>query len=127
MATARLPRFPTRYRCPGSRCRTFGVTIRAATTIRLVADVTDPSDWQILVVALLRRLGGTIELTADELADTRRLLDPVEHETMLVTYRASFLAPELLTVELRSRPRTSVNEALGAFLEGVLKGGDHSA
>lgn len=81
-----------------------------------------PTDWQILAVTLLRRLGGTIELGMDEIADTRRLFDPVEHETLLLTYHASFLAPGLLTVELRTRPRATVNEVLDAFLDEVLKG-----
>lgn len=82
-----------------------------------------PDDWQLLAVVLLRRLGGTVELSADEIADARRLFDPVENETLLVSYHASFLAPELLTVELRSRPRATANEALDAFLDEVLKGG----
>ena len=82
-----------------------------------------PNDWQVLAVMLLRRLGGKVEVSQDEIADARRLFDPVECETLLVSYHASFLAPELLTVELRSRPRATVNEALDAFLDEVLKGG----
>ena len=83
---------------------------------------TEPNDWQLLAVTLLRRLGGTVELRQDEIADARRLFDPVENETVLVSYNASFLAPELLTVELRSRPRATVSEALDAFLNEVLRG-----
>jgi hypothetical protein len=82
-----------------------------------------PTDWQLLAVILLRRLGGSVELSTDEIADARRLFDPAECETLLLTYHASFLTPELLTIELRSRPRATIDEALDAFLNEVLKGG----
>jgi hypothetical protein len=87
-----------------------------------VPDVTNkPDDWQILAVALLRKLGGKVQLGMHEIADVRELLDPIEHETIIVTYHESLLAPHQLTVELRTRPRT-VNQALDAFLDEVLKG-----
>jgi hypothetical protein len=67
--------------------------------------VAKPDDWQILAVTLLRRLGCKVELGMDELADARERLDPDEYETFIVTYRASQLESEKLTVELRCRSR----------------------
>lgn len=80
-----------------------------------------PNDWQVLAVALLRRLGGKVEFSMDELADARERLDPVEYETLLVAYRASLLEVERLTVELRCRPR-EVPEAIDALVNQILKG-----
>lgn len=82
-----------------------------------------PSDWEILAVVLMRRLGNKVELTQTEIADARELCDPIEHETALVTYRESQLARDLLTVELRSRPR-DVPSAVDAFIAEVLSGDD---
>lgn len=80
-----------------------------------------PSDWEVLAAVLMRRLDGKVELTADEIEDARRRLDPVEYETQLVSYRTSQLSPELLTVELRSRSR-NVPEAINALVGEILSG-----
>jgi hypothetical protein len=79
-----------------------------------------PTDWEILAVVFLRRLGGKVEIHADEIAGARELFDSCEHETMMVAYEASRLAPELVTVELRSRSRAVlVGEALTSVPEGA--------
>lgn len=84
--------------------------------------MSKPNDWQILAVALLLRLGGKVELSMSDLVNAHERLDPIAYETLLVSYRASLLESETLTVELRSRPRATANEALDAFLDEVLRG-----
>lgn len=80
----------------------------------------DPTHWQILAVALMRRLGGKVELSRDEIEEARALLDPIENQTLMVSYSESQLTPwpPPLTVELRSRPRT-VPEALSALADEI--------
>lgn len=82
-----------------------------------------PSDWEILAVALMRRLGGKVELNRDELQEACERLHPLEYETVLVSYEASRLAGpwEPLTVELRSRPR-DVPGAIDALIGEILGG-----
>lgn len=78
------------------------------------------SDWQLLAVALMQRLGGKVELTADEISEAKKLLDPVEYESHVISYNASQLNPMLLTVELRARPR-SAQEALEALPASLME------
>lgn len=81
-----------------------------------------PTDWQILAVALVRKLGGKVELTQDEIHEARAALDPLENQTLLVSYTESQLTPwpSPLIVELRTRPRTvcEAGEALAAEFRG---------
>jgi hypothetical protein len=64
-----------------------------------------PTDWHILAVALMRRFDNRVELSWDEVVEARALLDPVENETLLISYQPLFLLDSGI-VELRTRPRT---------------------
>lgn len=66
-------------------------------------------DLNILLAALMRRLGDEAELSQDEIEDARRRLR--DEEWHFVAFRASFLAPDLVTVKMRSRPRKSAHAA----------------
>lgn len=62
-----------------------------------------PDDMQILLCLLLRRYGGRIEVSYDEVHDARVFLQ--DYETQIVTYRNNTRLFDEGTVELRYRPR----------------------
>ena len=66
-----------------------------------------PADWEILAIALMRKLGGKVELSYDEISEARDLLDPAENQTYVVSHNASQLTPwpPPLTIEIRTRPQ----------------------
>lgn len=66
-------------------------------------------DLDILLAALMRRLGDEVELSQDEIEDARRRLR--DEEWHFVAFHASFLAPDLVTIKMRSRPRKPAHAA----------------
>lgn len=62
------------------------------------------TDQDILLITLLRRLGGRIEFTAEELHEASLLVQ--QSEVSLVSYRTSQVDPiSTTTVEMRYRSR----------------------